>query len=253
MNISTKDKRILIVSDPHQNMGKLRHILKAEDYDQAVVLGDWFDSFYYDKVKDVKDTCETIKEYIVKPDFITLLGNHDAHYLYDNRYCMSSGFNGTKSKLIRSQFGSDFNSIRQKFEWYTWVDKWLCSHAGIHRYHFPPNQKLSKKALTIWLDDQANFARNNLFMGAKHWFYVAGKGRGGPNMYGGIIWLDFNCEFEAIPEVEQIVGHTQGHKVVSKFLPDNPSTPHDICIDSELNEYLIIDNGMIEILKYSDL
>ena len=63
--------------------------------------------------------------------------------------------------------------------------------------------------------------------------YSISSTRGGRDEYGGILWCD-EREFEDIPGVQQIFGHTVGdfvRKGVSHF-----------CIDTALNHYAIYDH-----------
>lgn len=45
MKLTSKNKRILVLADPHQDVNKLDRIIKTEAADEVVCLGDWFDSF----------------------------------------------------------------------------------------------------------------------------------------------------------------------------------------------------------------
>ena len=46
MKISSSNKKILIFSDPHQELDKVKKIIQAEKADINVCLGDWFDSHF---------------------------------------------------------------------------------------------------------------------------------------------------------------------------------------------------------------
>ena len=52
MKISSKKQKILILSDVHQDINRLDKIIKTENADINVCLGDWFDSFIYDESSD---------------------------------------------------------------------------------------------------------------------------------------------------------------------------------------------------------
>jgi len=251
----SKDKRVLIVADPHQDMARLRHILGEEKYDLCLVLGDWWDSFDYDTDRDVRATCEVLKQHIYKPNFFTLFGNHDLHYLFDNKYTICSGYEGRKHKVIKSSLGNELGEIRDKFKWYFWIDDYLCTHAGIHQYHIPPMTELTKPGISAWLDDQAGFADRSIISDNYHWFYLAGAARGGRVNFGGITWLDFNREFKPIEGIKQIVGHTTQKCVLNHIDDGNVdlTKSNDLCIDCNLVEYLIIEDGKLEVKKFKEL
>jgi len=255
MNIDSKNKRILVLSDVHQNIGALERITKRENYDEVVCLGDWFDSFFYDTDGDVEKTCEFLKNWIVKDNFHTTWGNHDLPYFHINKHTLCSGYSPDKDTLIRNALGESFFPIRDKFRWYVWIDDWFCSHAGVNPHFFPPRFELNKPNLSVWLDKEIEIAKINLSSGNPWWLYTAGRGRGGNQMFGGITWQDFNSEFEPIDGLKQIVGHTVGKKVVNHWKDGNVNLTEcdNLNIDCHLNEYLIISNGKVSVKSYIDL
>lgn len=255
MQISSHKQTILLFSDVHQDIDRLESILKKENYDVAVCLGDWFDSHSRNTVEDWEKTCAFLKKWIVKPNFITCLGNHDIHYLFGNRTTICSGYYPQKDELIEKRFGSDMPAIRNKFLWYLWIDDFLCSHAGVNTYHFPPNIHVNKKAITAWLDDQIKTAELSLVNGGYHWLYGAGAARGGRQNIGGITWQDFDDEFEPIDGLKQIVGHTS-HRTILNHVTDGSvdlTQADNLDIDCHLTEYVKIFNGKLEIKKHYDL
>lgn len=58
MNISSTGKKILIISDIHNDVDKVDKIIKSEGADINLVLGDWFDSFIYDETQHYIKTTE---------------------------------------------------------------------------------------------------------------------------------------------------------------------------------------------------
>lgn len=255
MNLNSKDKTILVFADPHQEIGKVEYILNKESYDIAVCLGDWFDSFDYNTKKDVERTCNFIKKWIDNDNFITLRGNHDVHYLWDNYETICSGYTKEKDKYISENFGESIGQIRDKFIWYCWIDEFLCTHAGLSPYHLSPYVDTDKIGLTDWLDKQLHVSDLTLVNGGTNWAFNAGIARGGRQKIGGITWCDFRNEFASIDNVKQIVGHTEGRRIRAYHLESalNVNEWSNICIDCNLNEYLIIRDGKLTIKKYIDL
>lgn len=255
MEISSKNQTILVFSDPHQEIHRVEYLLKNESYDTAVCLGDWFDSSDYNDREHWEKTCGFLKKWIFKSNFITCIGNHDIHYLFDNKTTLCSGYYLKKNKLIVQRFGSFLPAIREKFLWYLWIDDFLCSHAGVNTYHFSPNLQVNKQGITNWLEEQIKFAELPLINGGYHWLYGAGAARGGRQNIGGITWQDFNSEFEPIEGLKQIVGHTNHRKIVAKepYIGSGIYDCNNFDVDCFLNQYLLIKNNKLEIKNFRDL
>lgn len=255
MRLDTNNKTILLFSDPHQEIDRVEYLLKRENYDIAVCLGDWFDSFDYNETEHVKQTCKFLKNWIFKDNFYTCWGNHDLPYFYDNPHTIVSGYTTEKNKLISKLIGNFIVPIREKFLWYLWIDDFLCSHAGLNPVHIPPFQHVETENLSTWLNRQTNVADMCLINGGYNWMYVAGESRGGRAKIGGITWQDFDVEFEPIDGLKQIVGHSH-HPTVLPHVTDgnlNYAECDNLDIDCGINEYLMIYKGKVTIKKYIDL
>ena len=253
MQLSSENKRILVLADPHQDVNKLDRIIKAEAADEVVCLGDWFDSFFLDAPYHVENTCKSLINFLNKENCHTLIGNHDLHYFYPSKYTICSGYANDKRDYIDDIFGSLKNHIAKKFKWYIQIDNFLCTHAGVSSAHFFPYLKVNK--ISDWLDNEGHVADLRLQTDQPHWFYGAGKARSGKLDKGGIVWLDFNSEFEPIEGLKQIVGHTYSKAIRPHHLEGslNPNDWNNICIDCCLNQYLIIQNKTIEVKYYIDI
>lgn len=253
MHLSSDNQRILVFSDIHQDTDKINKILDKEGYDVAVNLGDEFDSFRYNSTSDVEKTCLFLKKRIFESNFHFLLGNHTLQYFAPNDYTICSGYSPDKNLLIDRLLGSDKNPIRKKFKWWLKIDGFICTHAGLSASHFPALFDL--KNIESWLDKEAYNANIKIATDQLHWFYGPGKARGGGYEKGGLVWLDFNNEFEPIDGLKQIVGHTSTNSVRPHHSDGalNPNDWDNICIDCHLNEYLIIHNKKVTIKKYTDL
>ena len=259
MQLNSKNQTILLVSDVHQEVDKLQHILNNENYDIAVCLGDFFDSHTHNTHKDVIKTVAFLEKWMFKENFYALFGNHDLMYFYINKHTICSGYTDWKFDLIRNVLGEKFGAIQDKFLWYIWVDNFLCTHAGLHSCHLNLNLNVEDKtALSKWLDVEVIRSKNSLITGIGHWTYRAGAARGGNQPYGGLTWLDSDREFEPINGLKQIFGHTAHSKILlcphdQGIFNANFEKWNNINIDCHLNEYLLIKNGKLEIKKYIDL
>lgn len=255
MNLSSEKNKILVFSDPHQEINRVEYILRKENYDIAVCLGDWFDSFTYNSEYDVESTCRFLKKWVPKDNFFTCIGNHDIQYLHSNNTTICSGYDQNKDLFITNCFGNFLPFIRDKFKWYIWIDEFLCSHAGVNTYHFDPLMELTKDGVTKWLDKQIQYSELSLINGGRHWLYGAGQSRGGSQKVGGITWQDFDCEFIPIKGIKQLVGHTP-HNIILNHKEDGNldfTACENLDIDCHLNQYLLIQNKKIKICNYKDL
>ena len=220
-------------------------------------VGDFFDSFDYNSVSDVEKTCDFLRNWMFKDNFFSeFAGNHDLPYLYGNTYTFCSGYTKEKDGLITEILGKDLAAIRDKFKWYIWVDDYLCTHAGLHSYHLHPKvNPANKEQLTKWLEHrEIEQSKLHLESGGSYLTYRAGKARYGNQKYGGLTWLDCDGEFEPIDGLKQIFGHSYRRNNKIERVCDYPYESMDnLCIDTNLNEYLIISNGKADIKKYADL
>ena len=256
MNLNSDKKTILVFSDPHQEIDRVEYILKKENYDIAVCLGDWWDSFTHNSEYDVEKTCKFLKNWIFKDNFFTCFGNHDIHYLYDNTTTICSGYEHNKDIFISDCLGNFLTPIRDKFKWYIWIDNYLCSHAGINTYHFNPIMEINKDGITRWLNEQIKFAEPKLINGERHWLYGAGQSRGGRQKVGGIVWQDADIDASPIDGISQIYGHTSHDRILQHTDEDGFIDINDcnnIDVDCHLNQYLTIFNGKLKIKHIKDL
>lgn len=256
MKLSSTNKRVLLVSDIHHRSSRLQSIIKHESPDYIVCLGDWFDSHIYDSNFDCEKTAKYLLKYIHQDNTFTLWGNHDLHYFYTNPHLVCSGYSPYKDELITESLHPVFNNVKDKFKWYIWIDDILCTHAGLHPNFISPTVKTINDIETFLVDEE-NKIRTKIITGESYWAYCAGRARGGFFKYGGITWLDFNDEFAPIDDLRQIVGHTHSHngKIYSHHTEGvmDVTEANNICIDCDLNEYLIIHNQKLEIKKFADL
>jgi hypothetical protein len=249
MKISSKNQKILIFSDPHQNTEKLSKIISYEAADINICLGDWFDSHFFDLETDYKSTAIELRDNFLKnPNNITLFGNHDLHYFFDNRYTICSGYARRNHDLINETLGNEKADVINKFHWFLFVDEYFCSHAGLSNVFLPPTIN-NNEDVHQYLTNQTIQANINIRTNQPHWFYGAGRARGGPEKKGGLVWLDFDREFAPIEGLSQIVGHTyRKNAQVTEWRNTN-----NYCIDTNLSQWLTITNGKFEIKDYKNL
>lgn len=165
-----------------------------------------------------------------------LLGNHDLSYLDTNYKC--SGFRLDKLVAIKMT-GIDLSKLKL----YTWIDDWLCTHAGLS-YDFYEKYARSGQNVNDFLETYSFNSKHEL----RERLYDCSNYRGGIHEHSGILWCDYN-EFKDIPDTKQIFGHTHGeirHKI-------NDDGSEHYCIDNFLQSYAIYNgNGKMVIKKIDE-
>ncbi len=201
---------IQIIPDIHNKWFEAEEIIDKCGADKVVFLGDYFDSFG-DTIEITFETAEWLKDSMKKSNRTHLMGNHDLSYRSEPDRC--SGFSESKlwAIIMAKVELSDLHN-------YCWVDDWLCTHAGLTR-QFMSSLNHKNLFITEFLDDlEENYPYR---------LRQCSNFRGGADAHSGIYWCDYN-EFEDIPNVKQIFGHTHG---------EVRQTDRHICIDTWLQYY----------------
>jgi hypothetical protein len=233
--------KTLIIADSHLKLDKLSAILGNVDYDEAVFLGDWFDD-QDDNVKMNLDAYSFLETLMKNDNHHFVWGNHDLHYAYYSNVTACSGWKIEKWLALTDVM--DMKLMESKFKFHHIVDNWLLTHAGLTNQIAQKKIKgnITLKKIDNLLKRETPIAIKALYNKHRHWFYDAGVARGGRSEFGGIVWCDVNREFEPIEGIDQIFGHTP----VSTTAPYMPSEG-DICLDTHLNHYIIMEDGVAHI------
>lgn len=255
MQIDSTNSKVLLLGDIHQDINRLHRIIDQEAPDITVTTGDWFDSFVYDSDNHVRAAASYLYTGVHDPRFVTCIGNHDCHYLWTHRGLRCSGYEDRKDDIIHDELGAELGNVRDKMQWFVWVDDFLVSHAGVASSKISPLQSLEKDKFDAWLTQQAKDCNGCLACRAEHWFVHAGYARSGNYPIGGLTWQDFDNEFEPIEGLKQIVGHTPHRSILPpvQFGGLNILESPNLDIDCHLNEYLVITNKKLEIKKFYSL
>ena len=219
--------RTMLVPDVHECYDQLLAITpRMADVDKVIMLGDYWDT--YDPVKRVEEVAEWVLERLDDPKFDFKLGNHDCHYAFNHGGFACSGYSSvTKAMLDRMLTANDW----RKFKLWTKVGPYLVSHAGFHEGNLEFVDKPEGQTEAIELAIAGKF----------HPIFGAGYVRGGRQPVGGCTWLDWNEEFQHIPGVPQIVGHTfdRKHTVRTKTMLGHNDQSY--CLDTGLNHIMIVE------------
>lgn len=188
----------IVVGDLHGEEVILNFIKYKYKNDKIICVGDYVDDFINNIISQSGTIESALKLAQKYKEDVYLLGNHDIHYVFSNfQHLRCSGFSTTMNAILIPKI----IDIRKNFKYFYYDSKnrILITHAG-----------LTKK---LW--DSYNLNFDNLERTLTRWtedlyspFFFIGERRGGRAVVGGPLWCDWNSEFEPIPDLIQIVGHT---------------------------------------------
>lgn len=232
--------RTLIIPDIHQRHELVEPLIARAQPDLTIFLGDYFDSHLPEHTGPVKAraTAEWLAWSLKQEGRIHLLGNHDLSYRWPWLYSCS-GFDPASLTAINDNLSpADW----EKMKLVHYDGDWLYSHAGVNPGWLPKG--FSENAL----DELCREALLTSARGEAHPFLCAGVARGGGQPYGGVTWQDFNREFQPIPGLHQMFGHTPGDKLRTKedFNFSTGTESINLCVDCCQRIALVIKGGFIK-------
>lgn len=255
--------RHVIIPDVHQQITTLVSIVDKWSTEDThfVLLGDYFDSFRQSE-SAVEEMCQWLNTAAQQPEKFTLLyGNHDVHYLLPggpSRY-RCSGYSSLTQSIIDSRLS---DATRAQFKFHAWIgEDILCSHAGLT---FPWLVQAFRRRDCLTNPPTPTEIRNflnhqeRMFFGMDgdsrayavqphDVFLQVGRARGGyPTALGGMTWCDWYQEFEPIPNLRQIVGHTvvDSHPAGETYVPDEHHGNWNL--DTNLRYVGLVTEGVIQ-------
>jgi len=246
--------KTIIISDLHNRVSWVEKALASsslQPYDKVIFLGDYFDN-YNDTKKAAEKTALWLKQSLQQPNRIHLIGTHDLFYMYPhNEFLMVSGNSKSKARVISKVL--DFNDIK-KLYMFAFEQQFLISHAGVHtllindfikRNNIAINKTDVNDLITHVIEPATTKALFYAVKGQMDAWIDAGYSRRGFQPVGGIIWLDWNTEFEPVPHINQIVGHTE------IIIPDIKFDPVSVNfnIDTKNKHIGIIENGLFSVIE----
>lgn len=177
--------KTLVIGDLHGNLEVVKKAIAQKTTDKVVFVGDYLDSYNRSVSDQVWTLAAVLNAVEEDPDRVTgLIGNHELSYIEDGQIC--SGWNQETDIVVNHMKHRVFDLLKT----HTYVDGILVTHAGVNQ------DLLTELDMTLqeYLDSDDQIQ--------------VGKCRGGLDKFGGLFWNDFNMEFEPIPDVKQIFGHT---------------------------------------------
>jgi len=222
----------IIVGDLHGQVEIARRVLKVtKGHYNVVFVGDYLDSFTRTPEEQFDTITTVVGAARFEPERVTaLLANHERSYLYDEP---CAGWNSQTHELV-NYYGDVF---RETLKDYVWVGDVLVTHAGVTLKAIPYKPDA---------DDFRPLVEEFLHGPYRN---MVGRARGGRDPVGGIYWCDFNHEFEPIPGIRQVFGHTRGNGIRTKG--DNWCID---CLEDRDGAFLLVrEDGVVDQIPVEDL
>ena len=211
--------KYVFVGDIH---GKVEQVERALAMDgKKIFVGDFMDSF--DRPASDHAKCVTLVLDAIEADHAeAIYGNHELSYLKPAQH-MCSGYNLANRNTIYTYK----SRIERLFKSHLLLaPEFLVTHAGLTHQIWHENN-LTVENLDAWL--------SNAWQDLRSPVHAIGLYRGGYSSVGGTFWCDWNAEFDPVPGLKQVFGHTAG-----KGIRQNEQSFCIDCLD-HTSEFLIMD------------
>jgi len=263
MLVETRDTdNIFFIGDIHGRFELLRSAINVAQKQNGVLIcvGDFLDSYDRNSL-DQMECLDLVSE---NDNVEAIPGNHCISYLGQN-FPSCSGHSFSTKTILNSQMRSrkgDYLSFLRELPHAFLIENPVCNpilvtHAGLSADFLAARQKgidLFRKSVA-----QEKLSPQNVFDAMDsfgHSLLAVGKARGGLSSNGGIFWSDLRKEFDHIPNLPQVFGHTRVPEITSISSEDtdeigNTSFAID-CLDRKnriLNLKLEICNNKVEIVS----
>jgi len=218
-----------------------KRILKKENPQKVIFIGDYFDSFDIPgliQMANFKDIVR-LKE-SGELEVVLLVGNHDYHYMDVDDYGDYSGFQSKLALPIKMLLKENAHHLQMAHE----HEGWLCTHAGVTKT-FCKNKGIDPK--------NAEQEINELFKHKPNEFGFDGYDGYGDDVTQGPIWVRPRSLYKDSIDKKQIVGHTDVRALVHPESTESVFYNIDT-LDYKDPSYLVMEDGKMSIrqLKIED-
>lgn len=234
--------KIIAIGDTH-GRDKWKQIIARETFDKVVFIGDYFDSWglkFETQIDNFQEILAYKKENLER--VVLLIGNHDFHYLSyaQEQY---SGYQDKYAPQIGAviQAAIDEGLLQVAFE----SDEFLFTHAGV------TNTWVSKW-ISCDMDTVEQFI-NDTFLNQPEAFRFCGRDNTGDDITQSPMFVrPKSLCLDGIQGYTQVVGHTTVDLICT--VPFARTARNAWLIDAigTSKEYLVIDNGKVEIKNYEN-
>lgn len=158
-----KNKFRIVLGDIHGRGKLVEEIYNKWQPDEVILLGDYADSFIYTPVM-IKQSWDIIRNLQEKHNalyknksFITLMGNHDLHYILSGE--SYSGKNANTEALMKGEYLQAIDENRLPIIYIDTINKTIYSHAGITNIWLDGESicNINEMALSYFRFDYSNY------------------------------------------------------------------------------------------------
>lgn len=223
--------------------------------DKIIFLGDYFDSKHPSLAELAGETAEWLHASLAHEDRIHLIGNHDLPYLitctkgskfsdvHPRYWC--PGFSFEKLRSIREHItDEDIGKLKAAH----YEADFLFTHAGLLEIHIPNSLEHydgsddGERIASYINSEYQELVVNKKLYDRVYPVFQYGARMGEPTP-GGVIWTDLNEEFEPVPGLNQIIGHTP--MTYMRTITDVGSVNH--AVDTANNHVYLLTEGSTDL------
>lgn len=230
--------KVTAIGDVHGMNDWKKIVQKESDSDKFVFIGDYFDSFDISADEQIENFKEIRKFYHDNQDRVILLvGNHDFHYMGTTRD-RCNGYEMFHAYMIK-RLVNEPGILRASYA----QDGVLYTHAGFSPMWAMMND-IPYGRSAEWFATAINDKYNN----DPSAFVRVSNGK---TLFGSPFWIrpsyliDSLAEFPLVQPIKQVFGHTMTKAGVIRH------SENLYCIDCIKREYVVVNNGEIEIKSRS--
>lgn len=231
--------KTILIGDIH-GRSIWKSIVKAENPDRVIFIGDYFDSFDIPGVRQLRNF-EDIVEYqkTAGIEVVMLIGNHDYHYMQSSEHY--SGY----QPAFHHQFNEALRNSKDSMQIAYQFDDVVCSHAGLSSVWL--NNRLGEGK---WSVETMVEQVNELFKYRPLEFYFDGFDPYGNSKTQGPLWIRPAALMSANKEtlkkkIIQVVGHTQVKGILDSYAASQKSMGGRYYLIDALDDegYMSYENG----------
>lgn len=171
-----------------------------------IFVGDFVDSFSQSISDQIKCIVQVL-DWVEEGKASSLYGNHELSYWFPEQYC--SGYKAATQIHMTHLRERAFKLMKTAML----IDNTLVTHAGLTRriHDWMIRENPEKTILEVIEENQFNTSSP---------LWGVGKVRGGRQPEGGIWWCDWAEEFEPVPGLNQVFGHSNVNTVPIRYFDE---------------------------------
>lgn len=229
--------KTVIVGDIHGRFEYMKAFMSMASEDtQVIFVGDFLDSFDRNVVDQMACLMMAVDARHRGENIKVCRANHEQSYLDPHARC--SGWRQETQSMVDAYGKARIDEALLDWVWLEFhtLAPILVSHAGVTANWFDMDpDNIGQHHVQKWLETTPML-------------YAAGRARGGRALFGGVLWCDWWREFEPIPSIRQVVGHSNVRLQVENRGVVMKRDNYNIDCLERTNEYVEVDEkGVVSI------